>query len=262
LFWLLIYDNFLTQFFEVDFVEFNDPKQLEAKFQSDENIAGFIFEPIQGNAGNIHPDPGYYIKVRELCTKYNVLMISDEVQVGLGRCGKLLCCEWENVRADIVTLGKSLSGGFMPVSAVLADNDIMNVWEVGDHASTYAGNPLGLAIVEAAMDVLLDEDLIIKAEKLGKILAEELESFHYPFIKDMQYGKGLFGSLQFPDKLTMWTIAKNMMENGVFVKPDPGERLKIMPPLCISEEDLRKGLKVLKDALDDFEKKGKLGLIG
>jgi len=244
-----------------DFVDFDDVEQLEAKFKANPELAAYIFEPIQGHAGNIHPSPGYFIKVRELCTKYKVLMIADEVQAGLGRTGKMLTIDWENVKADIVCLGKSLSGGYMPVSAILGNNAVMNVWSFGDMMSTYAGNPLACEIAKAAVDVLIDENMIENAEKLGKILDEELRKLHYPFIKDVQSGKGLFGSIQVTDMLATWTIAKYMIDKGVLMKPEVDSRLKFMPPLCISETDFRYAMAVLKEALADYDKKGKLSLI-
>ena len=244
-----------------DFVGFDDVEALEAKFKANSNICAYLFEPVQGEAGNIHPTVGYYTRVRELCTKYNVLMIVDEVQSGMGRTGKLFTCQWENVKADIVTLGKSLGGDFMPVSAVLADNEVMNVWVGGLHKSTYAANSLACAVAVASVDVLLDENLVERAEKLGKIIEEEFSTYNYSFILKKHCGKGLYTSIQLKDHLTCMTICKDMLERGILVMPSTGAHLKLMPTLCISEEDLREGLRILREALNDFDKKGKLGLI-
>lgn len=249
-----------SELLNFDFVEFNNVDMLEAKLKSDTNIAAFIFEPVQGNAGNIHPDAGYYAKVRELCTKYNVLMISDDVQAGLGRCGRLLTTEWDNVRPDVVCLGKSLSGGFMPISAVLGDNEVMSVWSFGDHQSTYAASAIALATCKAAVDVLVDEKMIENSEKMGKIVELELRNYKYSFVQEVQCGKGLFASIQLKDELTAWTVAHHCLNNGLFVKPEVGHRIKIMPPLCITETTLREGLAILKRALDEYDNKGKLGL--
>jgi len=255
------YEPFATESLRFDFVEFNDIVALETKFKDDPTICAYLFEPVQGAAGNIHPDEGYYTKVRELCDKYNILMVADEVQVGLGRCGKLLCCDWENVKPDLVTLGKSLSGGFMPISAVLGNNKVMDVLEFGDHHSTYAANPLAMAITKAAVDVLFEDNLIEKSEKLGEIVAEELRGYHYSFLKDIQCGKGLFASIQFGDQLACWTVCQKMLEAGILVKPEMGNRIKIMPPLCITPQELSEGLLILKQALDDYDSKGKFNLL-
>lgn len=245
-----------------DFVEFNNVEKLEEKFKSDSNIAAFIFEPILGHGGNIHPSEGYYRKIRELCDKYRVLMIADEVQVGLGRTGRLLCVDWENVKPDVVCLGKSLSGGFMPVSAILANDHVMKVWKYGDHMSTFSSNPLGLALVKKSIEVLLEEKMTENAEKLGKIVEEELKSYHYSFIEDVQCGKGLFASVKFKDNNSVWSVTRYLLDHGLLTRPETGFRLKIMPPLCITEEELREGLKIFREALDDFEKKGKVGPSG
>jgi ornithine--oxo-acid transaminase len=188
-------------------------------------------------------------------------MIADEVQTGLGRTGKMLTIDWENVKADIVCLGKSLSGGYMPISAILGNNSVMNVWDFGDMQSTYAGNPLACEIAKTAVDVLIDEEMIQNAEKLGKILDEELKKIHYPFVKDIQSGKGLFGAIEMTDMLAAWTVAKMMIDKGVLIKPEVGARLKFMPPICISEVDLRYVIAVLKESLVEYDKKGKLNLI-
>jgi len=255
------FEPFASENLRFDFVEFNDLDSLETKLKGDPNIAAFVVEPVEGHAGNIHPKPGYLKGVKQLCEKYNVLMVCDEVQAGLGRCGKLFCHQWDDIRPDIVTLGKSLSGGFMPVSAVLADNNIMNVLSPDEYQSTYAANPLACAVAQKAVEVLFEENMIEHCEKMGKIVEEELKSYHYSFVTDIQCGRGLFASIQISEELGCWTICQMMLENGVLVKPDLGNRIKIMPPIIISEEDLKHGLKIIKDALDAYDKKGKLNLL-
>jgi len=199
------FEPLATQNLLFDFVEFDDPQKLEEKFRNDPNIAAFIFEPIQGHAGNIHPKEGYYKKVRDLCNLYNVLMIADEVQSGLGRTGKLLCVDWEDVKPDIVTLGKSLAGGFMPVSAVLANDNVMKVWNYGDHSSTFSANPLGLALSKRSVEVLFEDKMIENSEKLGRIVAEEMRKWkeEFDFITEIQCGRGLFTSIKFKDPQTV-----------------------------------------------------------
>jgi len=244
-----------------DFVGYDDLGALETKFKSNPNICAFIFEPIQGHAGNVHPKPGYYARIRELCDKYQVLMISDEVQAGLGRTGKLFTCDWEGVKPDMITLGKALGADFLPVSALLANNEIMNLWPPGTHTSTYAANTLACAVSVAAVDVLFDEKLIENAEKMGKIMEQEFNTYNYSFIIQKNCGRGLFGSLQFKDYLGCLTVCTNMLEKGIMVLPSPGAYLKVMPPLCITEEEFRGALKILKECLDQFNTKGKLGLV-
>jgi len=189
-------------------------------------------------------------------------MVADEVMAGLGRCGKLLCVDWENVKPDVVTIAKSLSGGFMPVSAVLGKEKVMKVWDYGDHSSTFSANPLGVVIAKRAVEVLFEDKLIENAEKLGKILADELRSWNFDFIEEVQCGKGLFASVKFKDNETVWLIARFMQERGVLCRPEVGFRIKIMPPLCLTEEDLRFGLATFKEALEEFKKKGKEELTG
>jgi len=243
---------------QFEFVPYNDIKKLEEKFKSDgENIAAYIFEPIQGHSGNLYPAEDYCRNVRELCTKYNILMVADEVQAGLGRCGKLLCIDWEGVKPDVITLGKALSGGFMPISAVLADEKVMQVWDYGDHISTYSANPLGMAIAKRSIEVLFEDKLIENAEKLGKILNDELRSWDFSSITDIQAGKGLFASIQVKDDKTAWVIIRYLLDHGIVTRVDANQRIKIMPPLCVKEDELRDGLKIFKDAFEKLEAKGK-----
>lgn len=208
-----------------DFVDYDDVEALEAKFKGNPNICAFLFEPVQGHAGNIQPQAGYYSRIRQLCDKYNVLMIADDVQAGLGRTGKLFTTDWEGVRPDMITIGKSLGGGFLPVSAVLADNDIMNLWTPGMHTSTYSGNTIACAVAVASVDALFEENLIENAEKMGKIVDQEFKSYDYPFIINKHSGRGLFCSLQFKDYLTCLMISQYMFEHGVLTLDSPGAYL-------------------------------------
>lgn len=244
-----------------DFVKYNDVKDLEAKFKENPNLAAFVVEPIQGDAGIVYPDDGYLKNVRELCTKYNVLMVVDDIHAGLGRTGKLFTHEWDGIKPDMVTEGKSLSGGFYPISCVLGSNEVMNVLEPGDMFSTYACNPLASAIARASVEVLFEENLIENSFKLGKFLAEELNGFKmkYKFIKEVRCGKGLFAAIEFNSSDDCKTIIKQLVEDGIFVKSS-GTAISLMPPLVISEEQLRESLGLIDKALKLFEEKGTFNL--
>jgi len=239
-----------------DFVDYNNVEALEEKFKANPYICAYIFEPIQGHGGNIHPKAGYYKKIRELCDKYNVLMVADEVQCGLGRTGKLFTVDWENVRPDMITIGKSLAGDFMPISAVLADNEIMDIWGPQMHISSYAGNTVACAVAMASIEVLFEEKMIENSEKLGYILAEEFSKYNYPFIRQIYYGKGLFASFQM-DTIPAWTLCEMMLERGILVKPDGNGFIKVMPPICIKEEDFRASLKIFSECIEEFHMKQK-----
>jgi len=245
-----------------DIVEYNSIFALENKFKSNPYIAAYLLEPIQATAGIIYPDNGYLNKVRELCTKYNVLMIVDEVFMGLGRSGKLFCFEWDGIKPDVLTLGKSLSGGFYPVSAVLGSNEVMEVLKPGDMDSTYCTNPMAVHIAKVATEIIFDEGLVENSYKLGKILEEELKKFKekYSFIKEIRAGKGLMAGIEIDTKLNAWTIAKMLLNDGLLVRPGKRNTLKIHPPLMIKEDELRFGLDLLGKAFESFDKTGKLNL--
>jgi ornithine--oxo-acid transaminase len=221
-------------------IPYNDVSALENALK-DKNVAGFLVEPIQGEAGVIVPDKGYLSACFELCKKNNVLFIADEIQTGLGRTGKMLACEHENVRPDILLLGKALSGGVLPVSAVLADDEIMLCIKPGEHGSTYGGNPLACAVTMTAMDVLITEKMAENAERLGMILERELL-----FIKSKSdkikivRGKGLFYALVIVSNkgLTAWDLCIALKENGLLAKPTHGDIIRFAPPLIITEEQL------------------------
>lgn len=223
-----------------------------------EYVAGFLMEPIQGEAGIVVPPAGYLKEVRKLCTKHNVLLICDEIQTGLCRTGKMLCCEHENVRPDIVLLGKALSGGVYPVSAALADKEIMHCIQPGEHGSTYGGNPLGCAVSMTALRVLVEENLSDRAEYLGKIFREEMKALRSPLVKDVR-GKGLLNAVVIDEEKSVkgrsaWQFCLLLKSRGVLAKPTHVNIIRFAPPLVISEEDLRKAVGVIAECLEDFDK--------
>lgn len=233
-------------------IPFNDLTALEHAFQ-DNNTAAFLFEPIQGEAGVIVPDEGYYSKVRELCTTYNVLMVADEIQTGLARTGKMLACDHENVRPDILILGKALSGGVLPVSAVLCDDEIMMTIKPGEHGSTYGGNPLACAVAIAALDVLKEEQLTENAATLGALLRSELKKLNSPYIETVR-GKGLLNAIVIkhhnPD--AAWEICLALKENGLLAKPTHGDKIRFAPPLVITKEQILECVEIIKLSLQQL----------
>jgi ornithine--oxo-acid transaminase len=233
--------------FEV--IPYNDLQALEKSLQ-DKNVAAFMVEPIQGEAGVIVPDEGYLHGVRNLCNEYNVLFIADEIQTGLCRTGKMLACDHENVRPDILILGKALSGGFMPVSAVLADDEIMLTIKPGQHGSTFGGNPLACKVAMAALQVLKEERLAENAEAMGKIFMDELIKIQSPHIKTIR-GKGLLIAivLQHKDPDAAWNLCLAMKDNGLLAKPTQGDKIRFAPPLIIDEEQLLEAVAIIKKSL-------------
>ena len=230
-------------------IPFNDVTALERAFQ-DKNVAAFIFEPIQGEAGVLVPDDGYYKKIKALCNEYNVLMVADEIQTGLARTGKMLACDHENVRPDILILGKALSGGTVPVSAVLCDDEIMMTIKPGEHGSTYGGNPLACAIAIAALQVLKDENLADNALAMGELLRSELKKLDSPFIETIR-GKGLLNAIVIkhhnPD--AAWDICLALKENGLLAKPTHGDKIRFAPPLIITKEQIIACVEIIKQSL-------------
>ncbi|XP_022687555.1 ornithine aminotransferase, mitochondrial-like [Varroa jacobsoni] len=219
-----------------ELIPYNDLKALETKLQ-DPHVCGFMVEPIQGEAGVVVPDEGFLRGVRELCTKYNVLWIADEIQTGLGRCGKLLCVDHESVKPDILTLGKALSGGVYPVSAALCNDDIMMVIKPGQHGSTYGGNPLAAKVGIAALEVLLEENLIENSEKMGNIFRREMQKLLPGVVKAVR-GKGLFNAIVIDSQYDAWDLCLRFKENGLLAKPTHGDKIRLAPPLTISEAEL------------------------
>ena len=233
-------------------IPYNDTAAL-AKALEDPEVAGFLVEPIQGEAGVIVPADGYLKECKRLCEQANILFIADEIQTGLCRTGRLLACDHEEVRPDIVLLGKALGGGMIPVSAVLADDEIMLSIAPGEHGSTYGGNPLACRIAIESIDILLEEKLEQNARRMGNLLLEGLCSFKSPHIKEVR-GKGLLCAihLQHPDKEAAWKLCLEMMKRGLLAKPTQGDRIRFAPPLTITEEQLRECIGIIKNTLEKF----------
>jgi ornithine--oxo-acid transaminase len=239
-----------TPGFEV--IPYNDLNALEQALK-DPNVAGFLVEPIQGEAGVYVPEEGYLKKAYDLCKKNNVLFIADEVQTGIARTGKLLACDHEGVKPDILILGKAVSGGVLPVSAVLANDDIMLVIKPGEHGSTFGGNPLACKVAMAALDVIKDEKLAERSEYLGKIFREELSKVKSDMI-ELVRGKGLLNAVVIRPKngKEAWDVCVAMKENGLIAKPTHGHIIRFAPPLVITEEQLREAIEIIKKTLAQF----------
>ena len=238
-------------------IPYNDLQALENELK-DKNVAAFMVEPIQGEAGVIVPDDGYLAGVRELCTKYNVLFIADEVQTGIARTGKMLACDYEDARPDILILGKALSGGVLPISAVLADDEIMMCIKPGEHGSTFGGNPLACTVAKAALEVVVDEELAKNALELGKIFRRELsKKLADSNIVKLVRGKGLLNAIVIndtPESQTAWNICLSLRDNGLLAKPTHGNIIRFAPPLVINEEQLMICIDVIVNTVNEFEK--------
>jgi len=237
-------------------IRFNDYPALEEAFQRHSaRIAAFLVEPIQGEAGVIIPDTGYLKKCYDLCKRHNALFIADEIQCGLYRTGSLLASQADGVRADVVCLGKALSGGMLPISAVLADRDVMMCIRPGEHGSTYGGNPLACAVAVASLQVLRDEKLGENAVRIGKKMMESLKSIHAPGIIKEVRGRGLFAAVEFcPDsKVTAWNFCLLLKQRGIATKPTQRNIIRLAPPLIITEEQLDECLQVFHTAIRDIQ---------
>ena len=234
-------------------IPYNDLAALE-EATADPNVAGFLVEPIQGEAGVDVPDKGYLRKAYDICSKNNVLFIADEVQTGIARTGKLLAVDHEGVKADILILGKALSGGVFPVSAVLADDDIMLCIKPGEHGSTYGGNPLGAKVAIAALEIVKDEGLAEKAEVLGKIFREEMRKIDSDMI-ELVRGKGLLNAVIIKPKKgkEAWDVCVAMKDNGLIAKPTHGDIIRFAPPLVISEPELMECVEIIAKTLKEFD---------
>lgn len=232
-----------------DFVPFNDVVSLEKSFQ-DKNVAAFLVEPIQGEAGVVVPDEGYLKAVRDLCTEYNVLMIADEIQTGLARTGKMLAIDHENIHADILILGKALSGGVLPVSAVLANDNIMMLIKPGEHGSTYGGNPLACAIAMESLQVLIDENMAENAAEMGNLFRSELNKLDSPLIKTVR-GRGLLNAIvvNHPNPEAAWELCIELKENGLLAKPTHGDKIRFAPPLIITKEQIHECVDIISHSL-------------
>ena len=235
-----------------ELVPYNDTIALEKALQ-DKNVAAFMVEPIQGEAGVVIPDEGYLTKVRALCTQYNVLFIADEIQTGLARTGKMLACDHENVRPDILILGKALSGGVLPVSAVLADDEVMMNIKPGEHGSTYGGNPLACAVAITALTVLKEEKMAENAELMGQLLRDELAKLNSPYITTIR-GKGLLNAIVIkhsnPD--ASWDLCLALKELGLLAKPTHGDKIRFAPPLLINKEQIMECVGIIGKALEQM----------
>ncbi len=240
-------------------VEYNDAESLRAAIEKDkETICGFLVEPIQGEAGVHVPDDGYLTACFKICKENNVLFIADEIQTGIARTGKMLAVDHENLKPDMLILGKAVSGGAYPVSAVLANDEVMNVIKPGQHGSTYGGNPLACAVATEALQVVIDENLAEKAEDLGQIFRSEIEKMipEFPFLKSVR-GKGLLNAVLIndsPESSTAWDLCVELMNNGLLAKPTHGNIIRFAPPLVISQSDLEDALQVLKRTFMKFKK--------
>ena len=240
-------------------IPYNNLVALEEALQ-DKNVAAFMVEPIQGEAGVVVPDAGYLTKVRELCTKYNVLFIADEVQTGIARTGKMMACDHENIKPDILVLGKALSGGTMPVSAVLANDDIMLCIKPGEHGSTFGGNPLACAVAMESLKVIEEEKLAENSEKMGEVFRTELRNLNHPII-ELVRGKGLLNAMVIKtgeetehnwntDGELAWNLCLKMRDNGLLAKPTHGNIIRFAPPLVITEAQIHEAVSIIKTSID------------
>ncbi|TYA56333.1 ornithine--oxo-acid transaminase [Formosa maritima] len=245
---------FTDGFIKIDYDNLNE---LESALKNNPNVAGFLVEPIQGEAGVYVPSEGYLTKAKALCEKYNVLFIADEVQTGIARTGKILAVDHENVKPDILILGKALSGGAYPVSAVLANDDIMNVIKPGNHGSTFGGNPVAAAVAIAALEVVRDENLAENADNLGKLFRSELNKYiETTNLVSLVRGKGLLNAIVINDdeeSETAWNICLALRDNGLLAKPTHGNIIRFAPPLVMNEEQLLDCVSIIVKTLKQFE---------
>ncbi len=233
-------------------VPYNDLAALETVLQ-DPTVAAFMVEPIQGEAGVVIPTDGYLKGVRALCDKYNVLFIADEIQTGLARTGTMLACDHENVRPDILILGKALSGGTIPVAAVLADNIIMLQIKPGEHGSTYGGNPLACAVAMKALEVIKDEKMVENSFKMGEILRSELAKLNSPFIASIR-GRGLLNAIviKHENPEAAWDLCLHLKELGILAKPTHGDKIRFAPPLIITEAEIKEAVQLIGKGLEQL----------
>ncbi len=234
-------------------IPYNDTAALEKEL-ADKNVAAFLVEPIQGEAGVMVPDEGYLSTCFDLCKKNNVLFMADEVQTGIARTGKLLASEYDNVRPDVLILGKAVSGGLYPVSAVLADDEIMLTIKPGQHGSTFGGNPIAANVAIAALEVVQEEKLAENANRLGKILRDELNSIETEMITTVR-GKGLLNAIVIKNAegKNAWDVCVRLMENGLLAKPTHGDIIRFAPPLVITEEQMMDCVDIIKKTIASFE---------
>jgi ornithine--oxo-acid transaminase len=239
-----------------ELIDYNDIPSLEQKLQADPHICAFMVEPIQGEMGVVLPADGYLKKVRELCTKHNVLLICDEVQTGLGRTGKMFCYEWEGIKPDLVILGKALSGGMMPVSAVLANDDVMLNIHPGEHGSTYGGNPLAADIAVTSVKVIEEEKLVENSLEKGEYFRKLVSEIKSPMIKQIR-GRGLFSAIELTQGA--WQFCLCMLQRGVLAKPTHENSVRFAPALIISKTQVDAVVKVIAESLVELEQMAKDG---
>ena len=238
-------------------IPYNDAAALEEVLKANaDTIAGFILEPIQGEAGVFVPDNGYLKKCQELCQEHNVLFIADEVQTGIARTGRLLACDYEDIHPDILILGKAISGGVFPVSAVFASDDIMLTIKPGEHGSTFGGNPIACKVAMAALEVVRDEKLSENAMELGELFRQEIKNINSPLIKLVR-GKGLLNAVVIEEinGITAWDLCIAMRDRGILAKPTHGNIIRFAPPLVITSEQIKEAVKCISLAFDDMMKK-------
>jgi ornithine--oxo-acid transaminase len=237
--------------FEV--IPYNDLPALMLALE-DKNVAGFLVEPIQGEAGVVVPDEGYLKKASRACADANVLFIADEIQTGLGRTGRLLSCDHEGVRPDVLILGKALGGGVLPISAVLADDEVMLTVKAGEHGSTYGGNPLACRVAMTALQVLQDEGMIDNAEAMGRLLRKGLEEIDSPYLRSVR-GRGLLNAIliDHPDEDAAWELCLGLKDLGLLAKPTHGDKIRLAPPLVITAEQIGECVDLIAAGLRDLE---------
>ena len=238
-------------------IEYDNLQALETALENNTNVAGFLVEPIQGEAGVYVPSEGYLKKAKALCEKYGVLFIADEVQTGIARTGKMLACDHENVKPDILILGKALSGGVYPVSAVLSNNTIMNVIKPGNHGSTFGGNPVAAAVAIAALEVVKEENLTYNAQQLGELFRSEMNNYiaNSKIVKLVR-GKGLLNAIVINDHEesdTAWEICLKLRDNGLLAKPTHGNIIRFAPPLVMTKEQIMECVSIIVETLKEFE---------
>ncbi|KAI1316357.1 ornithine aminotransferase [Mortierella claussenii] len=237
-------------------IRYNNIEDLEYVLEHNgKNVAAFLVEPIQGEAGIMVPDDGYLKKVEQLCKKHNVLMIADEIQTGLARTGKMLCIDHDNVKPDMILLGKALSGGVYPVSAVLANDEVMLCIKPGEHGSTYGGNPLGCAVAMAALEVIKEENLVEKAATLGEKFRAALSKIQSPALA-LTRGRGLLNAIIIDESKangrTAWQLCLLLKSKGLLAKPTHQNIIRLAPPLCITEEELMDGVRIIEESLKEL----------
>jgi ornithine--oxo-acid transaminase len=237
-----------------DSIPYNDLPALKSALEADPNVVAFMVEPIQGEAGVVVPDDGYLSGAHALLKKHRALLIADEVQTGLARTGRMLCCEWDNVKPDILVLGKALSGGMYPVSAVLADDEVMLTIGRGQHGSTYGGNPIAARVATAALQVLVEEGLAERADRLGETFRTLLRGIKSPRLKTVR-GRGLLNAIVIEEKdgISAWEVCLKLRDNGLLTKPTHGDTIRLAPPLVLSEEMVHEAAGIIQRTLESFD---------